>query len=83
MQRTTVGLFERREIAALSRPAIQRMERSQLAGIIKAAGLPFLTASDMVRLPELGRKSLVKLGLMAREFCRTRGSNPRWSALSE
>jgi hypothetical protein len=83
MQSTSVGLFEQKEIAALSRPAIQGMDRPQLAGIIRAAGLPFLTASDLVRLPELGRKSLVKLGLMAREFCRSQGANSRWSALSE
>ena len=83
MRITTVVSYNRGEIAALSRPAIQGMDRVQLAGIVKAAGLPFLTVSDVVRLPELGQKSLVKLGLMARDFCRTQGVNSRWSALSE
>ena len=76
-------ILSRSEIAEFSKPTIQDMEHSQLVSIVRAAGLPFLTANDVARLPKLGHDALLKLGLLAREFCRNQSRNNRWSALSE
>ena len=80
MQATVIS---RSEIADFSRPTIQGMDHTQLVAIVRAAGLPFLTSNDIARLPKLGHDALLKLGLLAREFCRNQSRNTRWSALSE
>ena len=76
-------VLSRSDIAVFSRPAIQGMEEAELVDLVQAAGLPFLTAADLARLPQLGRDSLLRLGFLAREFCRNQSRNTRWSALSE
>ncbi|MFK7821587.1 MAG: hypothetical protein AB8G99_22940 [Planctomycetaceae bacterium] len=80
MQATVVS---RSEIAEFSKPTIEHMDHGQLVSIVRAAGLPFLTSTDVARLPKLGRDALLKLGYLAREFCRNQARNNRWSALSE
>lgn len=71
------------QIATLSRMTIEELGNEQLVDLVNAASLPFLSAADLARLPVLGRDSLLRLGFLAREFCRNQAGVPRWSALSE
>lgn len=71
------------EIAAFSRPEIHGMDNDDLVSVVRSAALPFLKATDLARLPQMGRESLLRLVFLAREYCRNQSENPRWSALGE
>lgn len=75
--------LEPSEIAVFSQAQIRNLAKSDLVTIVRFAGLPFLTAADIARLPQLGRDALLKLGFVAREFCRSQSTSTRCSALSE
>lgn len=78
-----VAVTSQSEIATLPNPAIEELANEELAKLIRIASLPFLTATDLARLPVLGREALLRLGFLAREFCRNQSRTSRWSALSE
>lgn len=83
MQTATPPVLDAKQIAHFSRTEIEEMPDAELAKVVKVARLPFLTADDITRLTMLGRDSLVRLGYLAQDFCRTRSRETRWSALSE
>ncbi len=80
---STSAKLEPNHIASFSRPQIENLPGEDLVQLVRASRLPFLSATDVARLPNLGRKSLLRLGFLAREFCRNAARSTRWSALSE
>ncbi len=79
----TAVAFTNNQIAGLSKIAIEDLPDERLVDLVRAASLPFLSASDIARLPVIGRDSLLRLGFLAREFCKNQSGMSRWSPLSE